>query len=106
MAPKVAALDRIATSDGGMCITDAAKDLQMRPKDLFSWLSANKWIYKRAGKGSWIAYQDKLQRGVLHHKVRTIHRTDGSDKTVEDVKVTPKGLAFLARVHSIEEAAA
>ncbi|MEO0955703.1 MAG: phage regulatory protein/antirepressor Ant, partial [Pseudomonadota bacterium] len=47
--PKVAALDRIATADKSLCITDAAKHLQMRPKDLFHWLKMNKWIYRRAG---------------------------------------------------------
>lgn len=90
------AYDRIATSDGGMCITNAAKDLQMRPRDLFAWLSANRWVYRRPGGSGWIAYQDRLQAGYLQHKVTTVSRTDGSEKTVEQVLVTPKGLAKLA----------
>lgn len=96
MKPKVDALDRIATSDGGMCITNAAKDLQVRPKDLFAWLSAHQWIYRRAGGSGWIAYQDKLQGGYLEHKVTVVYRNDGSEKTTEQVLVTPKGLAKLA----------
>lgn len=96
MKPKVEALDRIATSDGSLCITNTAKDLQMRPKDLFRWLHANRWIYRRPGGQGWIAYQDRLQRGDLEHKVTTVSRSDGSEKTVEQVRVTPKGLARLA----------
>lgn len=95
--PKVEALDRIAKSDGSMCITNAAKDLQMRPKDLFQWLAENKWIYRRAGHASWTAYQNKIQQGVLEHKVTIVNRTDGSEKTTEQVKVTPKGLTQIAK---------
>ena len=96
MTPKAEALDRIAKADGSMCITDAAKDLQIRPKDLFSWLSANKWIYKRTGGSGWVAYQDKLQRLLLEHKVTVVSRTDGSEKTTEQVRVTSKGLTVLS----------
>lgn len=96
LKPKAEALDRIATSDGSMCITNTAKDLQVRPKDLFSWLSRHKWIYRRPGGSSWIAYQDKLQTGYLEHKVTVVSRTDGSEKTTEQVRVTPSGLAKLA----------
>ena len=96
MSPKAEALDRIAKADGSMCITDAAKDLQLRPKDLFSWLSSNKWIYKRTGSSGWIAYQDKLQKLLLEHKVTVVSRTDGSEKTTEQVRVTSKGLTVLS----------
>ncbi|MTW19424.1 hypothetical protein GJ689_24850, partial [Rhodoplanes serenus] len=36
LRPQADALDRIAQSDGSLCITDAAKTLQVRPKDLFT----------------------------------------------------------------------
>ena len=61
LEPKAQALDRIATeSEGALNITNSAKTLQLQPKKLFSWLQANKWIYKRAGGKSWVAYQDKI----------------------------------------------
>lgn len=44
-----------------------------------------------------IAYQDKLAAGLLEHKTTTVHRTDGSEKTVTQVRVTPKGLTRLAQ---------
>lgn len=95
-APKAQALDRIANADGSMCITDAAKHLQLPPKRLFTWLAANDWIYRRPGNANWIAYQQRLKAGVLDHKVTTLARGDGSEKVVEQVLVTAKGLAKLA----------
>lgn len=95
-APKIEALDRISTADGSLCVTDAAKNLQMRPKDLFLWLSTHKWIYRRTGGAGWLAYQDKIQQGVLEHKITTVRRSDGSEKMTEQVRVTPKGLTKLA----------
>ncbi len=96
MEPKVSGFDRIANADGSMCITDAAKALQMRPKDLFDWLKRHGWIYSRQGKAGWLAYQDKMQTGYLEHKVTTVYRNDGSEKVTEAVRVTPKGLSKLA----------
>ncbi|MGB0467067.1 MAG: phage antirepressor KilAC domain-containing protein [Pontibacterium sp.] len=96
LTPKAVALDRIATADGSLCITNAAKDLQVRPKDLFSYLSRNRWIYKRTGSGSWTAYQERIQQGLLEHKTTTVNRSDGSEKITEQVRVTPKGLTKLA----------
>ena len=96
MRPKTQALDRIADSEGSLCITDAAKTLQVTPKALFTFLRSNGWIYSRGG-GAEIAYQDKLVSGLLEHKTTTVSRTDGSEKTVSQVRVTPKGLTRLAR---------
>ncbi|HYD29762.1 MAG TPA: phage antirepressor KilAC domain-containing protein [Azospirillaceae bacterium] len=78
-APKMEAFDRIAKADGSMCITDAAKALQVRPKYLFGFLRQNGWIYGRPGKAGDIAYQDKIKTGYLEHKVTTVARTDGSE---------------------------
>jgi len=100
-APKVAALERITNSDGYECVTSAAKILQVRPKDLFNWMSANSWIYRRAGGKSWLAYQNRIQQGVLSHKITTVQRSDGSEKTVEQLLVTPKGLTRLSQEFSI-----
>lgn len=96
MEPKVFGFDRIANADGSMCITDAAKALQMRPKDLFEWLRRHAWIYTRQGKAGYLAYQDKMQSGYLEHKVTTVCRPDGSEKVTEAVRVTPKGLSKLS----------
>ena len=105
VTPKAEALDRITLSDGAMCITDAAKVLGMQPKKLFAWLQANQWIYRRAGGSHYVGYQSRIQVGYLDHKVTTVERSDGSEKTVEQVLVTPKGLAKLAASINSKEAA-
>ncbi|WP_339050918.1 phage antirepressor KilAC domain-containing protein [Candidatus Hamiltonella endosymbiont of Tuberolachnus salignus] len=97
MAPDVQALQRIAKSEGGMCITNAAKELQVRPKNLFAFLREQGWIYRRIGGKHWIAYQNKIQSGYLEHKISIIPCDDGIDKIREQVLVTPKGLAKLSQ---------
>lgn len=97
--PKAEAFDLIATgADGSMNITNTAKTLQIQPKVLFEWLPSHKWIYRRPGGRGWVAYQDKLQQGVLQHKITTIHKDDGTDQVTEQVLVTAKGLAKLAAI--------
>jgi phage antirepressor YoqD-like protein len=98
LLPKVEALDRIATADGSLCITDAAKTLQVQPKVLFTYLQQNQWIYKRPGTDHWVAYQAKIVLGLLEHKTTTVTRPDGTEKVTTQVRVTPKGLARLAEI--------
>lgn len=105
LTPKAKALDRISMADGTNCITDTAKILQVRPSDFFAYLSSCRWIYRRPGGKGWIAYQDKIQQGLLTHKITTV--TDihtGREKVIEHVLVTPKGLAKLAKQIEMEAA--
>lgn len=95
-APKVEALERISASEGSLCITDSAKSLGIQPSRLFKWLQMNSWIYRRHGGKSWIAYQDKIQRGLMEVKVDTVQDQAGEDRIVEQARVTPKGLSLLA----------
>lgn len=98
MQPTVEAFERIAKSNGGMCISDAAKTLQFDIiQKLFKWMHANGWIYKRAGNKSWIAHQDKVKSGYLEVKTAEVPYPDGSTKIREQVLVTPKGLTKLAK---------
>ncbi len=94
--PKLDSFERIAQADGSMCITDAAKALQLRPKDLFDWLAQNGWTYKRPGTAHWLGYQSKTTSGLLEHKTTMVWRSDGSEKITEQVRVTAKGLTRLA----------
>ena len=102
--PKAEALDRISTADGSLCLTDAAKELQCRPKDFISWLSCNQWIYKRAGSSNWIGYQGRIQSGFLEHKANIIIDAAGNERVRDQVRVTGKGLARLARIMQAEAA--
>ena len=105
MKPSVAALERLTKADGSLCITDAAKQLQTTPKRLFALLSVEGWIYRRQGT-SWIAYQEKIQAGLLEHKLTVVERTDGTEKTVSQVRITPKGIAKVGKMLESLEAAA
>ncbi len=96
MKPQVEALKRISYSEGSLCITDAAKSLQMKPKALFSWLQGHDWIYRRVGGKSWVGYQDKIKQDLIEHKVTVVARNDGSEKLTEQVRITPKGLGKLS----------
>ncbi|MBL1434724.1 MAG: phage antirepressor KilAC domain-containing protein [Rhodobacteraceae bacterium] len=95
--PMIDAHEILLNSEGSLCITDAAKTLQMRPKELFAWLSEHRWIYRRKGS-AWLGYSAMLVAGFLEHKITTITRTAGPKRVMEQVRVTPKGLARLARV--------
>ena len=94
--PKAEALDRIATgAEGSMCITDAAKHLQVRPKDLFNYLQSHDWIYRRQGT-SWLGYQEKIKQNLVEHKITTISLPDGNERMTTQVRLTAKGLAKLS----------
>ncbi|WP_196774297.1 phage antirepressor KilAC domain-containing protein [Rhodovulum sp. MB263] len=98
MREDVEAHERLTKADGSLNVTEAAKALGVRPKDLFAWLSENGWLYKRPGAASWLGYQSKCNMGLLEHKTTTVLRADGSEKITEQVRVTPKGLSRLAKL--------
>lgn len=95
-APKVEAFDRLASARGAVCLTDAAKSLQLRRIDLINWMQEHTWIHKREGT-NWKAYQPRITSGYLVHKVVT--RGEGAEERVYDqVLVTPRGLARLGEL--------
>jgi len=98
MRADVEAHTRLVKAEGSLAITEAAKNLAMRPKDLFQWLSESGWIYKRPGTAYWLGYQDKCNRGYLSHKTTTVMRGDGTEKITEQVRITAKGMDRLARI--------
>lgn len=98
LLPSQEALQRISEADGSLCITDAAKALQMRPSDLFAWLRQDGWIYKRVGAPHDLGYSSKTTAGLLEHKVTTVLRADGSEKVTEQVRITARGLTKLAQL--------
>ena len=99
--PMIAAFERIAVADGSMNMTEAAKALQVQPSKLKAALIAGRWIYKRAGARNWLGYQDKIQQGLVEHKINTFPKPDGSEGMSEQVRITAKGLTKLARQLSV-----
>ena len=99
----VLAFHLIAGSSGTTCISDTAKQLQMRRKTLLIWLEDNKWIFKRKGRGHWIAYQSKINQGLLVHKLGAVF--GNFPEGIGQVRVTKKGLAKLSEIMSTTLAA-
>lgn len=99
-APKVAAIKRLAAAGGAICITDAAKHLQLQPSRLFDWLERHRWIFRRKGSGRWIAYQPRITAGLMKHKVTALKPDPetGAERAAFDPLVTPKGLSRLAEL--------
>ena len=97
-APKVAAIKRLAAAGGAICITDAAKHLQVQPSKLFAWMERHRWIFRRTGSGRWTAYQPRITSGYMVHKVTSLKADPetGAERAAFDPLVTPKGLARLA----------
>lgn len=62
------------------------------------WLEANRWTYRRSEGGPWVAFEPKRQAGMLEHKGTRIPVRGRPDKWVEQVMVTPRGLARLAEL--------
>jgi len=97
--PTVKAYDRMCLADGLLNITNTAKTLQINPNQrLFAYMASHGWIYRRIGGKGWVAYQDRIAQGYMTHKVTTVQTSDGREKIVEQVLVTPKGVAKLAKV--------
>lgn len=99
-APQVLALQTLAGADGTFNITEAAKLLKVAPRQLFAWLEQNAWIYRRAGSKNWLAYQPRLQSGVLTHRAAVVRGSDDVQRVHEQVLVTAKGLARLGELLS------
>lgn len=97
-APKLEQLERIARSDGSFCVRDAAKTLQVQEKKLKQLLIQEKWAYRRPTGSGLLAYADKIQSGLMEHKVANGEKSDGSEWTSTQARITPKGLVKLAEL--------
>jgi anti-repressor protein len=58
---------------------------------------ARGWIYVRPGTTNPVGYQSKLDADLLEHKLHSVFKQDGSEMVVTQVRVTPKGLAQVAK---------
>lgn len=92
-APKVKALALIADADGSITVREAAKDLQVKPGELTTYLRDNKWIYKQGS--TYLAFQARMTAGLMLHKVDIVENAYGSVATTQ-ARITHKGLTKLA----------
>lgn len=97
MAPKAAAYDRIADANGAMTLTEAAKVLKTTRTSLIALLQNLKWIFRSGRDGRWQGHADKIAAGYVTSRMgRYTSPTDGVQKAVASVVLTPKGIARLA----------
>ncbi|GAN65976.1 prophage antirepressor [Acetobacter orientalis NRIC 0481] len=95
--PRAAIHDRLIYADGTLTLSDAAKTIGVQPRKFIALLRREGWLFRR-GKSPLAAYQDKIKSGYLTHKISVILTPNGDEKMTEQVRVTSKGLAKLARL--------
>ncbi len=97
LKPKAQALESLTRSDGLFDLTEAAKVLEIRPKDFINYLRSNDWVYRRAPGSPLLPYQDKIKRGFMDCSTITIQRPDGTEKILPSTKITTKGIGVLSQ---------
>ncbi|MFZ5958850.1 phage antirepressor KilAC domain-containing protein [Pseudomonas knackmussii] len=96
-APKIAAFELLQGAGGTLNLTSAATHLGVERYRLTRWLSENRWMYRRVNTKPWLAYQTRIQQGLVANKVSVIGTTDeGDQRCASQFRITPKGLAVLA----------
>ncbi|WP_345097107.1 antA/AntB antirepressor family protein, partial [Bartonella acomydis] len=60
LKPKAEALEGLKRSDGLFGLIEAAKMLEVKPKDLTDYLRKHDWVYRRAPGAPLLPYQDKI----------------------------------------------
>ncbi|ATO57153.1 antA/AntB antirepressor family protein [Bartonella sp. 1-1C] len=95
LKPKAEALDGLKRSDGLFGLIEAAKMLEIRPKDLTNYLRKHDWVYRRSPSGPLLPYQDKIKKQLMDCPAITIQRPDGTEKVLPSTKITSRGLACL-----------
>ena len=99
MGEDVAAHERLTAADGSLSLTEAAKVLGIKPKEFFAWMSANRWIYRRAPGQHWVGFQTHCTAGHLIHRMITFTTRDGRSHAGEQVRVTALGMSALAKLN-------
>ncbi|WP_208436628.1 antA/AntB antirepressor family protein, partial [Bartonella tribocorum] len=65
LKPKAMALESLQRSDGLFGLTEAAKILEMQPKQFIQFLQKKGWVYRRTFGAPLLPYQDKIQKGLM-----------------------------------------
>lgn len=96
-APKLAAFDLLQGAGGTLNLTEAATHLGIERYRVIRWLSENRWMYRPANSKRWLAYQKRIQQGVVVNKVSVIGTTDeGDSRCASQFRITAKGMTILA----------
>ncbi|WP_375684722.1 phage antirepressor KilAC domain-containing protein, partial [Bartonella sp. AP1QHHD] len=97
LKPKAMALESLQRHDGLFGLTEAAKILEMQPKQFIQFLQQKGWIYRRAAGGNLLPYQDKIQKQLMDCPTITLQTASGIEKVIPCAKITAKGIGVLSQ---------
>ncbi|WP_375618635.1 MULTISPECIES: antA/AntB antirepressor family protein [unclassified Bartonella] len=97
LKPKAMALESLQRSDGLFGLTEAAKILEMQPKQFILFLQKKRWVYRRTFGAHLLPYQDKIQKGLMDCSTNTIQTEKGTEKVIPSAKITTKGMGLLSQ---------
>lgn len=105
LAPAAAAMERLESAKGSYSLREAAKALRIGEQRLIEWLLTNRWCFRERERNRVQAFARAIQEGLLFHSMVLINHTDGRQSMTAQTKVSPKGMArlakALARGHSV-----
>ncbi|WP_039761193.1 antA/AntB antirepressor family protein [Bartonella queenslandensis] len=97
LKPKAAALESLQRHNGLFGLTEAAKILEMQPKQFIQFLQQKGWIYRRTTGGNLLPYQDKIQKQLMDCPTITLQTASGIEKVIPCAKITTKGMGLLSQ---------
>ncbi|VEJ45231.1 Uncharacterized phage-encoded protein [Bartonella vinsonii] len=95
LKPKAMALESLQRNEGLFGLTEAAKILEMQPKQFILFLQKKGWVYRRAAGGNLLPYQDKIQKQLMDCPTITLQTASGIEKIIPCAKITAKGIGVL-----------
>lgn len=102
LEPKAMALESLQRHEGLFGLTEAAKILEMQPKQFILFLQQKGWVYRRMASGHLLPYQDKIQKGLMDCSTVTIQTNKGTEKLIPAAKITTKGMAIISQEIKIQ----
>lgn len=97
LEPKAMALEHLQRHDGLFGLTEAAKILEMQPKQFILFLQQKGWVYRRMASEHLLPYQDKIQKGLMDCSTVTIQTNKGTEKLIPAAKITTKGMGIISQ---------
>ncbi len=97
LTPKAMALESLQRHDGLFGLTEAAKILELQPKQFILFLQQKGWVYRRAAGGNLLPYQDKIQKKLMDCPTITLQTASGIEKVIPCAKITAKGIGVLSQ---------
>ncbi len=97
LKPQAAALESLQRHNGLFGLTEAAKILEMQPKQFILFLQKKGWVYRRAAGENLLPYQDKIQKQLMDCPTITLQTANGTEKVIPSAKITVKGIGVLSQ---------